>query len=186
MELTKASLQRVVYKAAQAQGVSECARVALSVLQSGAFDLDKPVREPQFMEWVVVGSASLQGTRTSGRHVNVFALLGAILTALSTPMAPSVAVGIAVAVCGACTVNLSPDQAAFFAALHSIEHQEAKPAVSSMVSRMAAALGDESYDRAEFFETVKRLRHLGVAVDVGNPPTERVRCAEGKWVLPGL
>jgi hypothetical protein len=187
MRLTKATLQTAVYEAAQARGVPECGRLALAVLQSGAFELDSPPAPPgRFTEWVVIGSNSLQGTRTAGRHVNVFALLGVIMTALTTPMTPSSAVGLAVAVCGACTVNLSPDQAAFFAALHDAEQSEQKPSVNRMVEYMAAALKDRSYDRSEFFETAKELRRLGVRIEIGDPPTERIRCIEGRWVLPGL
>lgn len=162
--------------------------LALSILQSSAIELDTvaSIAPPNYLEMVVVGLTSGQGTRTSGRHVNIFALAGVIISAATAkPEFPSL-LGLLVALLGACTITLAPEQAAFFIASKELKESNIIPTAKAVASQIGMYLNDASYSIESTITVAKQLRQIGVEVSIGELPNQIVRYTESAVFFKGL
>ncbi|WP_229726240.1 hypothetical protein [Oxalicibacterium faecigallinarum] len=188
--ITKQTLRTAINVALRNAGLnpSDFPNLPLRVLQSGAIKLDNvapPKADAGYLEMVILGGSSNQGIRTSGNHVNVFALAAVVLSATSAqPTLPSF-LGLLVALLGACTVNLSPEQSAFFLAVKALEKQSTIPTASALAVSMGGFLNQPSYTTAALLSVVSQLQSMGVQISVGEPPNQVIRHTEVSLSFPG-
>jgi hypothetical protein len=187
-KITKANLPSMVSQAfAEAKlDHRDFPNLALSILQSSAIELDaRDSNAPaDFMEMIVIGVGSRQGIRTSGRNVNLFALAGVIIAAAQIKSEVSSFVTLFVALLGACTINLSAEQAAFFLAADNLKESNTIPTGRVMANQMGMFLNDAKYSVERAVDVAKQLQQMGVQVNVGDMPNQIIRYSETAVFLP--
>lgn len=187
--ITKENLPVFVKKSLTDAGLnpSQYRHLALKLLQSGAItSVDAMRAREDVWEMVTVYPASRQATRTSGNQVNVFALASVVVGAMSMPPSAASAVPLLLALLGACTISLSPEQAAFFIAADAVSTAKTIPTASAIADEMAVALKEASYSAASVLMVAKQLQQLGVNLSIGDPPNYVLRHTEWTVFIPGF
>lgn len=188
-EITKANLPIYVETALANAGIDIQAfpDLPLFILQSGAFELSRPIQQPNdVIELVVIGRQSRQAIRTTGNQVNVFAFSSVLLSAASaTPTAISAATLLA-ALLGACTISLTPEQAAFFIAAEALNKVGAIPTANALALEMATQLQKQSHSPQAVIILAQQLQQLGVPLTIGASPNCIIRHDEWTVSIPGF
>ncbi|WP_448677170.1 hypothetical protein [Delftia acidovorans] len=188
-EITKSNLPEFVNYALTRSSINPktLPNLALIILQSGSIEFSKPPQpQSRYMELIVVGKSSRQAVRTSGNHVNVFALSSALLSAVTATTSAVSAAALLVAVLGACTVSLTPEQAAFFVAADTLKNENTIPTAVAYAKQIAGQLKNHNYSSQDVLSLVGELINLGVPVQVGDPPNNIIRHAEWSLSVPGF
>lgn len=189
-EITKANLHVYVESALARAGIDTqlLPNLPLAILQSGSIELSKPIQRPnEFMvEMIVIGRSSRQAIRTSGNQVNVFAFSSVLLSAASgTPAAISAAT-LLVALLGACSISLTPEQAAFFVATEALEKANVIPTANAFSLEIGSQLQKQSYSSQDVLALAQQLKQLGVPLTIGDPPNNVIRHREWTVTIPGF
>lgn len=188
-KITKDNLPVFVELALARAGIDsqQFPHLSLKILQSGAFELSEPPRGPNnAMEMVVIGKHSRQAIRTSGNQVNVFAFSSVLLSAASAAPAAIAAASLLVALLGACSVSLTPEQAAFFISAEVLGRANVIPTAKALAEEMAAQLQRENFSPQAVIALAQQLEQLGVPISIGNPPNSVVRHKEWTLSIPGF
>jgi hypothetical protein len=187
--ITADGLLSFVKNALSSQGAQDSfsQRLTMQIMYKCAvWPIEHNAQEGQSIEIAIISSRSKQAIRTSGSHVNVFALSSAILTATSAPLSTMSSVAVLLAVIGACTVSLTPEQAAFFIASENIKLSNRTPTAVAMCREIGQLIGDTTYDLQKLLLLINQLRTLHVPVTLGAEPNFIVRHSEWTIPLPGF
>ena len=188
-QLTVENLQTLITNALQKIGASDsiCQRMVIRTLSNqGVSPVNIGPSDSEELELIVVGQKSHQAIRTSGTHVNVFALAGAALAAGSAPLSTLSSVSIFVAVLSACTITITPEQAAFFIAVQRLETANRTPTANAISEALGELIDDPEYDVDRLIVLVSQLRVLGIAVVMGAEPNRVIRHSEWTISVPRL
>lgn len=188
-EITKANLPLYVESALARAGIDTqlLPNLPLAILQSGSIELSKPIQRPNdFMEMIVIGRSSRQAIRTSGNQVNVFAFSSVLLSAASATPAAIGAATLLVALLGACSVSLTPEQAAFFVAAEALDKANVIPTANAFSLEIGSQLQKQSYSSQDVLALAQQLKQLGVPLTIGDPPNNVIRHREWTVTIPGF
>ena len=147
-KITKANFETYVQTALTNAGIDNqpFSILPMSILQSGAFELSKPIQQPNDeFEFIVIGKQSRQAVRTSGNQVNVFALSSVLLSAASATPTAIGAATLLIALLAANTISLTPEQAAFFIATEALDRSQVIPTANAIAQEMAIQLQRQNY-----------------------------------------
>ena len=188
-EITKTNLPVYVESALTRAGIDNqlFPNLPLAILQSGGIELSKPIQRPNdFMEMIVIGGRSRQAICTSGNQVNVFAFSSVLLSATSATPAAIGAATLLVALLGACSISLTPEQAAFFVAAEALEKSNTIPTANAFALEIGAQLQKQGYSSPDVLVVAQQLKQLGVPLTIGNPPNNVIRHKEWTISIPGF
>jgi hypothetical protein len=187
--LTKHSLPFFVDKALHEAGFdpSDFGDLALQMLMTCSieFDDETPVEDLGFNSFIVLNGKSGTGSMTDGRHLNIYALASLVLGAATTFDAKAQScLALLLALLGACTVSLSPEQAAFFLATRELEKSNTVPTAKALANAIGRHLGQPNFNVAFLLVIVSELQKLGAQITVGQPPNQVVRHKEISFSIP--
>lgn len=188
-EITKDNLSEYVKSALIRSGIDTqlLPSLPLAILQSGSIKLSKPIqRSNEFLEMVVIGRSSSQALRTSGNQVNVFAFSSVLLSAASDTPTVIGAATLLVALLGACSISLTPEQATFFVTAEALEKENVTPTAKAFASRMGTQLKIPSYSPQDVIVLALQLQRLGVPLTIGDLPNNVIRHREWTVSIPGF
>lgn len=188
-EITKSTLPEYVESALARAGIDTqlIPNLPLAILQSRSIALSKPIERPNdYLEMVVIGRSSRQAIRTSGNQVNVFAFSSVLLSAASATPSAIGAATLLVALLGACSISLTPEQAAFFVAAEALAESNVIPTANAFAQEMGVQLQKQGYSSQDVLALTQQLKQLGVPLTVGDPPNNVIRHREWTLSIPGF
>jgi hypothetical protein len=185
LPFTKHNLPALIHIALSEAGIDEShsGNIALELVRHRAVEFRETARTS--MELIVVAARSRQATRTAGGHLNVFAFAGVVLAVMAVhPSLPSAA-AVFLSLLSACSVSLSPEQAAFILATKSTCDSRTVPTAKAIASAMADQVGSSPVTPKKVIEVAEQLQRLGVPISIGDPPNHVIRHSEWVLIVPG-
>ena len=109
-----------------------------------------------------------------------------MLSAAAVERAVIGAATLLVALLGACSVSLTPEQAAFFVAAKAFEKSNTTPTANAFALEIGEQLQKQGYTSQNVLALAQQLKQLGVPLSIGNPPSNVIRHREWTFSIPGF
>lgn len=187
--ITKANLPAYVESALARSGIDSqlLSDLPLIIVQSRSIEFVDPLYRPDdFLEMVVMGRSSGQAIRASRNQVNVFAFSSTLLAATVATQSVVGAATLLLALLGACSISLTPEQAAFFVAAEALEKSNTIPTANAFAKEIDAQLQRQGYSSKDVLAVAQQLQQLGVPLTIGDPPNNIIKHKEWTVSIPGF